>query len=54
MKLQSIAIATLVAAAFALPAPKHTETGMKRQLGLGDSKQEGAPWKRQDVGHVYA
>ena len=54
MKLQSVAIATLVAAAFALPAPKHTDSDMKRQLGLGDSKKGGAPWKRAGVSHVYA
>ena len=49
MKLLSITLATLVAAAIALPAPKNTYTIMKRQLGLGNNEGEGTLWKRADV-----
>ena len=49
MKLLSITLATLVAAAIALPAPKDTYSIMKRQLGSDNNEGEGAPWKRADV-----
>lgn len=53
MKLQLVIIATLVAAAIALPAPKNVYSGIKRQLGVGDNKKESALWKKVAVSHVY-
>ena len=49
MKLQAITITTLVIAVTALPTPEGSNLNMKRQLGSGNNKEEGAPWKRADV-----